>query len=105
MMQVMTNKYEVIFEPSLETALIRILEGKYINFIFQYHDVSIGEPNDDETVNLSYTYDLKEVPQPYEHNLTDEDKEEFEQTVGDILFDIIMNSDQVKEASGNDDTK
>lgn len=101
----MTNKYEVIFEPSEETALIRVLEGKYADFIYQYHNVSIGEPNEDETVHLSYTYDLKEVPKSYEHDLTDEDKKEFEQTVGDILFDIIINSDQVKEASGNDNTK
>lgn len=104
-MENMTNKYEVIFQPEEETALIRVLEGKFTDFIYQYHNVSIGEVNEDETVNLSYTYDLKEAPESYQYHLLDGDQKEFEQVVGDILFDIIANSDQVKEASGNDNTK
>lgn len=104
-MENMTHKYEVIFQPEEETALIRVLEGKYTDFIYQYHDVSLGEANEDESINLSYSYDLKEVPQSYQYDLTEDEKKQFEQTVGDILFDIIVNSDQVKEASGNNDTK
>ena len=32
----MTNKYEVIFDPDEDIALIRITEGKFANFVFQY---------------------------------------------------------------------
>ncbi len=51
-MKTMTDKYEVIFKPEAETAYIRILEGKFENFIYQYHNVSVGEANEDETMNL-----------------------------------------------------
>ncbi len=104
-MKTMTDKYEVIFKPEAETAYIRILEGKFENFIYQYHNVSVGEANEDETINLSYSYDLKEVPESYEYSFSQEGKKDFEQTIGDILFDIIVNSDQVKEANGNNDIK
>lgn len=110
-MKTMTDKYEVIFKPEAETAYIRILEGKFENFIYQYHNVSVGEANEDETINLSYSYDLKEVPESYEYSFSlgtsysQEEENDFEQTIGDILFDIIVNSDQVREASGNNDIK
>ena len=39
------------------------------------------------------------------HDMSDDVKKEFEHTIGDILFDIITNSDQVREASGNNDIK
>ena len=108
----MTDKYETIFSPEEETALIRILEGKFANFIYQYHQVSVGDANEDESINLSYSYDLKEVPDSFKHemslerhDMSDDVKKEFEHTIGDILFDIITNSDQVREASGNNDIK
>ena len=106
-MEMMTNKYEVMFNPNEETALIRITEGKFKNFIYNYGQVSVGEVDDKEgDLPLSFTYELKAAPESYVYEDEEAEKKEFEHTIGDILYDIITNSDKVKEAvNGSNDTK
>jgi len=105
-MEMMTNKYEVMFNPNEETALIRITEGKFKNFVYNYGQVSVGEvDNEENDLPISFTYELKQAPDSYEYVDEEADKKEFEQTVGDILYDIIVNSNTVKEANGNNDTE
>lgn len=108
-----TGMYEVIFdEKNHNTAPVRILEGKFKNFVYKYGTIQVGEFNDDDAdVPLKYDYELLEAPEDFK--IVDEDHEateqaEFEQLVGDILYDIIVNSETVKEAldgNRNNDSK
>ena len=99
MMEVMTDKYEVIFDPQQDTALIRITEGKFQDFVFQCGNVSVGD-DEAETFPVQFNYELK-----YDYINEQADKLEFEQTLGDILYDIIVNTNKVKEKSGISNTE
>lgn len=103
-MESMTGKYEAIFSPDHDTALIRIIEGKFVNFVYQYGNVKLGDP-EAETFDLSFDYTLNEAPESYELENEEEEQKEFEQIIGDILYDIIVNSDKVKESSASNNTK
>ena len=100
----MTNKYEVMFNKNEETALIRITEGKFKDFIYQYREVSAGDITSDGSLKMSFRYELQAAPDSYTYEDEEADKKEFEHTIGDILYDIIVNSDKVKEASGTNNT-
>jgi hypothetical protein len=104
MMEVMTDKYEVIFDPQQDTALIRITEGKFQDFVFKYGNVSVGD-DEAETFPVQFNYELKSAPDTYEYIDEQADKLEFEQTLGDILYDIIVNTNKVKEKSGISNTE
>lgn len=100
-------KYEVTFdEHNHKTAPIRILDGKFKDFVYKYGTIQVGEFNDDDAdVPLSYDYELLEAPEDFK--VADEKHEaaeqhEFEQLIGDILYDIIVNSATVKEAENGD---
>lgn len=104
--------YELIFDESHNTAPVRILEGKFKNFVYKYGTIQVGNfEEEDSEVPLRYDYELLEAPEDY--NIVDEDHEatektEFEQFIGNILYDIIVNSETVKEATNgnrNDDSK
>ena len=103
-MQLMTNKYEVIFDKKQDTALIKLTEGKFINFVFQFGEVSIKEEELDGSLPVSFTYDLKEAPDSYTYDNEEADKAEFENIIGDILYDIVVNTAKVNTIDGNDDT-
>lgn len=103
-MQLMTNKYEVIFDKKEDTALIRLTEGKFVNFVFQFGEVSIKEEEPDGSLPIDFTYDLKEAPESYTYEDEEADKAEFENILGDILYDIVVNTIKVNTIDGNDDT-
>ena len=90
-MQLMTNKYEVIFDKKEDTALIRLTEGKFINFVFQFGEVSIKEEESDGSLPVKFTYDLKQAPESYTYEDEEAEKAEFENIIGDILYDIVVN--------------
>ncbi len=93
-----TGKYEVIFtEEKDDTAHVRVLEGKFKDFVYKYGTVSVSEEED--TANLSYDYTLLEVPAEYTYEDEAAEQEEFENFIGDVLYDIIVNSDNIKEAT------
>ena len=100
----MTSKYEAIFTPEQDTALIRITDGKFTNFVYQYGNVRVGDESA-ETFDLSFDYTLHEAPESYKLENEEEEQKEFEQVIGDILYDIIVNSDKVKESSASNNTK
>lgn len=96
-MEEMTDKYEVIFrEGQEENALIRVLKGKFANFVYEYGQVSVNERTDGD-LKVSFTYELKEAPQSFEPKDEPAEKKEFEEMAGNILYDIVVNTDQVKE--------
>ena len=111
-----TGMYELLFNTDNDTAPVRVLEGKFKNFVYKYLTIEVGDfEEEDSEVPLKYNYELLEAP--IEYKVTDEEDEsaeqaEFEQFIGDILYDIIVNSDTVKEAAKafvngnrNDDSK
>ena len=107
-----SGMYELIFEDNQDTAPVRIIEGKFKNFVYKYGTIQVGNFDENaDDIPLKYDYELLEAPAEYE--VTDEEHEsaeqaEFEQFIGDILYDIIVNSDTVKEATNgnrNDDSK
>ena len=108
-----TGMYEIDFNTSAgSNAQVRITDGKFKNFLYKYGTIKVGEFDDDaEDVPLKYDYELLEAPEDYD--IIDEEHEsteqaEFEQLIGDILYDIIVNSNTVKEATDgnrNDDSK
>jgi hypothetical protein len=93
--------YEISFDKnSKDTAPIRILEGKFKDFVYKYDTIQVGEFDEEaEDVPLSYDYKLLEAPSSYEVDDEEAEKYEFEQLIGDILYDIIVNSSTVKEAN------
>ena len=103
-MQLMTNKYEVIFDKKEDTALIRLTEGKFANFVFQFGQVSIQKEESDGSLPINFTYDLKQAPESYSYEDEEADKAEFENIIGDILYDIVVNTNKVNTIDGNDDT-
>ena len=107
-----TGMYELLFNTDNDTAPVRVLEGKFKNFVYKYLTIEVGNfEEEDSEVPLKYNYELLEAP--IEYKVTDEEDEsaeqaEFEQFIGDILYDIIVNSDTVKEAldgNRNNDSK
>jgi len=104
-MELMTNKYELIFDNSEDTALVRITEGKFANFVYQYQEVGVNDEEDDGSLPVKFSYALKEAPESYSYEDEETEKKEFETIIGDILYDIVVNSNKVKETSGNNDTK
>ena len=83
------NKYEVIFDDEYkdeETAKIRILDGKYKDLVYHYNYVSFNE----EHKKLQFEYDIDETPKDIElSDLTEDDRWELEETLGDILVNIV----------------
>ena len=103
-MKVLTNNYEVIFTEKKETARIRITKGKFINFVYSYDKVSMNNPEEDGELKLSFSYELIGAPESYKYEDEKADKAEFEDTIGDILYDIIVNTDKIQEKDGTDNT-
>ena len=104
-----SGMYELIFEDTQDTAPVRIIEGKFKNFVYKYGTIQVGDFDEGaDDIPLKYDYELLEAPEDYEVEDEASEQIEFEQFIGDILYDIIVNSDTVKEATDgnrNDDSK
>jgi len=95
-----TDKYEIINNTENDTSPIRLIQGKFINFVYKYGAVKVGSFEEDD-VPVTFEYDLLEAPTSYITEDEDAEKIEFENLIGDILVDIIINSKDVKETNGN----
>ena len=95
-----TGLYEVLYNTGKDTAPVRILEGTFKDFVYKYGKVQVGKfENNSKDVPFKYDYELLEAPESYKVDDEDSEKFQFEQLIGDILYDIIVNSDTVKEAN------
>ena len=103
-MEMTSNNYEVVFRSKDENALIRVVRGKFANFVYEYGQVSIDDESE-EDIKVSFTYELKEAPATYKYEDEAAEKAEFEQVIGNTLYDIVVNTDKVKEVDGTDNTK
>lgn len=106
----MSGMYEIAFdEANHSNAPVRILKGKFKNFVYKYGTIQVGDFEEDaEDVPLKYDYELLEAPEGYEVEDEEAEQHEFEQLLGDVLYDIIVNSSTVKEAKDgnrNNDTE
>ena len=94
-----TGMYELLFNTDNDTAPVRILEGTYKDFVYKYGAIQVGKfEEEDSEVPLEFEYTLLEAPENYEVDDEEAQQLQFEQLCGDILYDIIVNSDTVKEA-------
>jgi len=83
----MNNKthleYEYIEDANdKELECIKILEGKYDGFVYQYGQVSINEEDDESQASLNFNYRIVE-------DVDDSDADELQTILGDILVDIL----------------
>jgi len=104
-----TGMYEVLFNTNNDTAPVRVLEGTFKDFVYKYGAIQVGDfDKEDFDVPLKFEYILLEAPESYEVDDEEAEQLQFEQLCGDILYDIIVNSDTVKEAldgNRNNDSK
>ena len=93
------SKYKVLFNDmnnaKEQIAPVKILDGKYKGMIYSYGMVqvipkfeSFANVMDDDELVLKFEYNvMKESP------VEDDKSEELESLLGDVLMDIIINSD------------
>lgn len=74
------------------TASIAVTDGKFKGFVYRYGVIKIGEEEDSEgNLPLYFEYTLEEAPSTYQPVDEEAEKIEFEQIVGNILYDIMVN--------------
>ena len=61
---------------------VKIIEGKYDGFVYQYGQVSINEEETDSQASLKFNYRIVE-------DVDDSDADELQTILGDILVDIL----------------
>ena len=93
------SKYKVLFNDmnnaDEQIAPVKILDGQYKGMLYSYGMVQIvpkfesfANVMDDDELTLKFEYNvMKESP------VEDDKSDEFENLLGDILMDIIINSD------------
>ncbi len=76
-------KYEYVEDANnKELECIKITEGKYDGFVYQYGQVSINEEDSDQEASLNFNYRIEE-------DVKDSDADELQNVLGDILVDIL----------------
>lgn len=102
----MTNlkdEYEVLFDEYTgeDIARIKLTSGKWDGIIYAYHTIGFVEQEDDDAI-LKFEYDVIQTPEELDvESLTEEDKKEFENHLGDILVSIIEET-TADEVGAND---
>ena len=92
-------KYKVLFDsmnnPKEQIAPVKVLDGKYKGMIYSYGMVqvipkleSFANVMDDDELVLKFEYNVLD-----ESEIKDDKSEELEELLGDILMDIIINTD------------
>ena len=73
-------------------AEVQILKGKYEGVTYTYGTISSVQQNDDETVNLSFEFDITES-KDFEPDVLEKD-EDFTTEIGEILVSIISQASE-----------
>ena len=77
------TKYEYVEDANdKELECIKIIEGKYAGFVYQYGQVSINEDEEDIQASLNFNYRIVE-------GVDDSDADELQTILGAILVDIL----------------
>jgi hypothetical protein len=99
------NDYEVLFDeyPDEKLARIRLTSGVWHGILYNYHTIRFVEGDGDDAV-LKFEYDVIHTPKDLNiDDLTLEDKQEFENHLGDILVSII--EETTSNETGTDNTE
>lgn len=99
------NDYEVLFDEYKDEKLARIklTSGRWDGIIYNYHTIRFIEEEKDQAV-LRFEYDVVSTPEDMNVDaLTEEDKLEFENHLGDILVSII--EEAATNETGTDNTE
>lgn len=100
-----TNSEDYIFIPEAseyekaDTVPIRIIKGQYAGVDFRFDRVSLTPKG--EELNINFDVDLLKVPETLNVTLKDQ---EFVDFLGQILYDILVNRDDIN-ASVSDDAE
>jgi hypothetical protein len=78
-------KYNIVNNNGSEHALIEIAEGKFSGIALQYGVINVQELN--ESLVLNFNYDI------VKGEVSDADREQFNQVVGDILVKLLEERD------------
>jgi hypothetical protein len=95
-------EYEVLFDKYTDETLARIklTSEKWNGIIYHYNTLNIREDGDEAV--LTFDYDIVEAPGWINiDDLSEEDKIQFEKTIGDILVDIIETEIEAVTADEN----
>ena len=93
------SKYEVLFDEMNnakgQLAPVKILDGKYKGMLYSYGMVQIvpkfdsfENVTDDDELTLKFEYNVMK-----ESDVEDDKSDELENLLGDVLMDIIINTD------------
>ena len=88
------SKYEVLFDEMNnakdQLAPVKILDGKYKGMLYSYGMVQIVPKfdSDDDELTLKFEYNVMK-----ESDVEDDKSDELENLLGDVLMDIIINTD------------
>ena len=99
------NDYEVLFDeyPDEKLARIKLTSGQWNGTIYNYHTIRFLEEENDDAV-LKFEYDVIHTPKDLNiDSLTIEDKQQFEDHLGDILVSII--EETTSDETGTDSNK
>jgi hypothetical protein len=99
--------YEVLFDEgnTSEVAKIRLTKGKFKDIIYKYGAVRFLEDDGDDAI-LQFDYDIVETPGGLDtDNLSEQDQKDFENTLGDILTELITEAADYNENLTNDTDK
>ena len=99
------NDYEVLFDeyPDEKLARIKLTSGQWDGTIYNYHTIRFLEEENDDAV-LKFEYDVIHTPEGLNvEALTEDDKKEFEDYLGDILVSII--EETTSDEAGTDSNK
>ena len=91
--------YKLVFKEGSDFHSIKLLSGDYEGVIYTYGRVSIGGERDDGRLPLSFKWKLEEKPDSVKEDI--EKSAEFQNYIGDILADIIIDSKVVENARKN----
>jgi len=90
--------YKLVYRADSDFYSVHLLEGKYKDVIYTYGKVSIGEERDDGRLPLKFKWKLEFQPEELDEDL--DSSEEFQNYIGDLLTELILES---KSAGKNTD--
>ena len=91
--------YKLVFKEGSDFHSIKLLSGNYENVIYTYGKVGIGEEREDGKLPLKFKWKLEHKPETIKEDL--ENSAIFQNYIGDILADIIIESKVVENARKN----
>ena len=91
--------YKLVHKNDSHFYSLQLLTGKYKDVIFTYGKVNVKEDKELDQCKLSFDWRLEEKPDALTEDLNK--SEEFQNYIGDILRDILIESKNAREYTDN----